>query len=112
MCTMKRLTIHNRTNDAITFDVSSIPSTEHRITTLPGASTTVPIAHMSSELRVFRNIATKGTNTRLKESASPSSFTVHVPLRLGASWRAVNVDRGCPWIMYRSRVSQIFTGYC
>lgn len=102
---MRRLTIHNRTNDTISFDISSTP--EHQISTLPGASTTIPVTSLSSIIRAYGNNTTKEPVSESKESASPGSFAIHAPLKLGASWRVVPVNEVCPWIMYRTRVSHI-----
>ncbi|CAL1703413.1 unnamed protein product [Somion occarium] len=104
---MKRLTIHNRTNESVSLDtiVHTFP-TERRMTILPGGSTTLPVRRFGAPLTLYRQDVSKDHSLYVKELASPSKIIVHGPMMLGATWRAVEVGKDCPWIIYRSRSSR------
>ena len=93
---MKRLTIYNRTSDVVSLNAPFTP--ELRISVLPGASATISVPRLNSSISAYRSQDKK----EVPEGSDP--ITIHVPLKLGASWRAAVADKGCPWAMYRSRV--------
>lgn len=50
--------------------------------------------------------STSATGLATKEwHIHPDSFKIDFSLALGASWQVIDVPKGCPWVIFKSRVS-------
>ncbi|THH29636.1 hypothetical protein EUX98_g4550 [Antrodiella citrinella] len=104
---MRKLTISNHTDNHVSIEYGSSSSSQghgRSSVILPSASTTLEVTGAQSHL-VLSNIVNAKWPSDEKLQVDADALSMRVPLVFSAQWKVVNVEDGCPWRIYRSKVS-------
>ncbi|GBE82695.1 hypothetical protein SCP_0410800 [Sparassis crispa] len=98
---MKRISLVNHTTDVLVW--GSCDLVEHEILS-PSVSTSISLSKFHTSVTIA--VVSASANVDKEWAVPAKAFTIRLPLSLGASWKAVEVEKGCPWRIYQSRVSK------
>ncbi|OSX64855.1 hypothetical protein POSPLADRAFT_1053664 [Postia placenta MAD-698-R-SB12] len=101
---MKQLSIVNHTSEILLVEATGVLGTRETKVLLPSLATTTTIAKHASVF-TFSTPAQRGDYEK-DWVAVPKVYAVTLPRVLGATWKVVDLPSGCPWTMYRARVSR------
>ncbi|TCD66693.1 hypothetical protein EIP91_001047 [Steccherinum ochraceum] len=106
---MRKLTVSNRTEHTLSVEYYG-PKQPHlnSCVILPEASTSLEVSSSKSHFVLSTDSSSKWStyDDDEKVSVDADAFQTRFPLKFGAQWKAVKVEDGCPWRIYRSKTSR------